>query len=436
MEYGYPSPTYQTYFWKTFGIPPPFKSHEAQQAYKDNSYFFTAVNIIANEVARTDFTLVKPGKKGQKKEIEDHQALTTLRNPQENGRILSGYQLKFMLAQYLLINGENLWGMDGRIGKTGAPTILLQLNPAWMYEKLNEFNIPDKYIYRFMNSPDGTWEFDAKDIVHFKFPDPQDWYRGMSPVQPIRNTLQTYREADVLNAARLKNMAIPAGVLMTDQSPPDKEREKLQNSWQQRYGGPENAGKTPILPNGFKWQQTQLTNHDLQFMEGKNLSRDEILTNFRVGLELFGKTESKTRANAEASIFVFTRFTVLPLLEMIADSLTYHYLPNFPGTEGLVFEFDDPVPENEENKRDTAKILFENGAITPNEIREMFGLDPLNISGMDVPYTTIQTIPLSQDESLTQSEEAGGKPAAKPKPGKDEEPKDGKEKPKEPPPKG
>src|SRR4051812_4068913 len=83
---------------------------------------------------------------------------------------------------------------------------------------------------------------------------------------------------------------------------------------------------------------------------------------------------------------------------MIADSLTYHYLrPNFADAEDLEFVFDDPVPENEENKRATAEMLFKTGAITPDEIRGMFGLDPLNLPGTQVPYTTVQSIPLALD---------------------------------------
>jgi phage portal protein BeeE len=159
---------------------------------------------------------------------------------------------------------------------------------------------------------------------------------------------------------------------------------------------------------GLSFKATQQTNHDLEFIEGKKLTRDEILINFRIGLEMFGKTESKTRANAEASIFVFTRFVVLPFLENITDVLTNHYLREFPGTEDMEFTFDDPVPQNDENKRAIAETLFKTGAITPDEIRQMFNLDPLNLPGTKVPYTTIQSIPLSEDAA----------PAAQEKPGK------------------
>src|SRR5205814_590055 len=185
---------------------------------------------------------------------------------------------------------------------------------------------------------------------------------------------------------RLKNKAVPGGSLETDKNPSDQERRKLLEQFRQTYGGADNAGKTVMLPNGFKFNPMEMSNQEMQFIEGKNLTRDEILANFRVGIDLFGKTESKTRANADASIFVFTRFTVLPVLELIADTLNNDYLPSFPKTDGMEFIFDDPVPENEENKRATAERLFGGGALTPNELRQMFKLEELDLPGMDLTY--------------------------------------------------
>src|SRR5437868_14798530 len=116
----------------------------------------------------------------------------------------------------------------------------------------------------------------------------------------------------------------------------------------------------------------------MQFKEGKDTARDEILANYGIGLEIMGRTESQTRANAEAAIFVFQRFGVLPYMELFVDALNNDYLPAFPGTDNLEFVFDDPVPANLEDKRATAQTLAGGGAITPNEQRKMFGLEPID----------------------------------------------------------
>jgi phage portal protein BeeE len=135
----------------------------------------------------------------------------------------------------------------------------------------------------------------------------------------------------------------------------------------------------------------------MQFVEGKHLNSEEILANYRGGPEMLGKTESQTRANAEAAIFVFIRFGILPFLELFADVLTNDYLPAFPGTDGLEFGFPDPVPENMEEKRANAKALFDIGALTPDEARKDFGREPLGLPGMDTPYLPISVSPVGED---------------------------------------
>src|SRR5207302_622075 len=98
-------------------------------------------------------------------------------------------------------------------------------------------------------------------------------------------------------------------------------------------------------------KSVQQTNQEMQFIEGKQMNQEDIRTNYRVGPEMLGKTDSQTRANAEAAIFVFAKYGILPFVSMFADTLTNDYLPAYPGTDGLDYGFPDPVPENMEEKR-------------------------------------------------------------------------------------
>src|SRR5437588_3657857 len=74
-DYGYLPPSMQTVFQREYGLPPTFKTEESQQAYADNPWLYSAVNVIAHEVARTNFRLITRNKKGEEKPVESHQAL-------------------------------------------------------------------------------------------------------------------------------------------------------------------------------------------------------------------------------------------------------------------------------------------------------------------------------------------------------------------------
>ncbi|MDP9121665.1 MAG: phage portal protein, partial [Acidobacteriota bacterium] len=130
------------------------------------------------------------------------------------------------------------------------------------------------------------------------------------------------------------------------------------------------------------------------FIESTNLHRDEILANYGVGPEIMGQTDNQTRANAEASIFVFMRFGVLPFLEKFVDTLNGHYLPAFQATDNMEFAYDDPVPENRDEKRLDAQALFSIGAASPNELRKSFGLEPIDNPAMDEMYLDMTKMPI------------------------------------------
>lgn len=417
--------------FQAHGMPALWKPEQSLSAYHDNVYLYRSVLTVAMEVAGVEFKLKKASKSGKDDEIEyveSHQALETLWRPQpiKGGKSMLTYMdLLLVLTMRLMLNGEEFWVLDKRLPtKYGrAPTEIQPALPQYMDTVLSLKGEIVEYVYRL---PERELRFEPMDVVHFKLPNPMNLYRGQSPVQPIRNSLDAYRRADEMNASRYKNSAVPAGTLETQQTNvSDEQRKKIMDSWRQQYGGPENSGKVAMLPNGYTYKSIQQTNQDLQFVESKNLTRDEILTAYGVGLEIFGKTESQTRANAEASIFVFQRFGVLPFVRKIADTLNNDYLPAFSGTEGLEFCFDDPVPANMEEKRLNVETAFKLGAATPNEVRKQMGLEPLDLPGMDVPYLDMGKVAVDAVGLLPED--------VPPEDVEDEEPE---EEPKESPPKG
>jgi HK97 family phage portal protein len=219
-------------------------------------------------------------------------------------------------------------------------------------------------------------------------------------VQALRYAIDTHLEAERRNRAMLLNNAVPGGVITTEQILNEQQINMYRSQWNELYKGSENANKVAIMPKGMGFQSVQQSNQEMQFIEGMHLNRDEILANFGVGLEILGKTESQTRANADTAVYVFMRFGVLPFIEKFVDTLNNDYLPAFPGTEDLEFVFDDPVPENTEEKRLNATTLFAIGAVTPNEVRKQFGLEPLPDEGMDVPYMDFNKMPVGGSPPL------------------------------------
>lgn len=377
------------------GMAPLYKPEESLKAYGDNPWLGGAVDKIAREIARTKFHLQIENNKGEIEVIRNHEALDTLKKPQptKTGKsLLSGMQLQLVTGYHLCLAGEAFWLLDKRRTINGAPKLIDILQPQYVHQRIENGELIE-YVYRL---PDREIHLRGEDVVHFKIPDPEKPQRGHAPTKSIRYALDTHQEADKLNLKKIQNGAVPGGTIESDQAVPESERRKILSEWKAVHAGASNVGKTAMLPWGLGFKKTEESNADMQYTQGKETNRMEILARYGVGPEILGMTDSQTRANAEAAIFVFMKFGASFFIELVADTLTNDYLSAFPGTEGMTFSFPDPVPENMEEKRLNAQTLFNIGAATPNELRKDFGMEALDLEGMDSPYIDFGKSPIGE----------------------------------------
>jgi len=73
-------------------------------------------------------------------------------------------------------------------------------------------NFVEGYIYRVPGSGKEI-TFDADEIIHFKYPNPLNPYRGLSPVKAAEIAIASDREAAKWNWNFFRNSATPRGVL-------------------------------------------------------------------------------------------------------------------------------------------------------------------------------------------------------------------------------
>lgn len=90
-----------------------------------------------------------------------------------------------------------------------------------------------------------------------------------------------------------------------------------------------------------------------------------------------GKISAQGNSNAEATDYVFSKRTIKPKMTRLVEQLNEFLLPMFPDGENLLLGFEDPVPEDMENKLKLYDNGLKNKWLTPNEVREMQNLEPL-----------------------------------------------------------
>ena len=112
---------------------------------------------------------------------------------------------------------------------------------------------------------------------------------------------------------------------------------------------------------------------------------EEICAAFQVNKFMFGMAESINRATAQEVTLQFTSGVIEPIMNYFDDVLTQHLAMEFG--KNLCIEHDNTSPRDQDGEMDWYKAMTETGAITPNEIRELEGMDLLENTEMNIPIS-------------------------------------------------
>jgi len=356
---------------------PPEKDSKAQiEAYQ--SWVYACATIRAQKLATISLFLNKKQPNGEMQEIEKHEVLDLLYSVNQ---FCTFYDLIELTSLYLDLAGEAFWWLlRDSSGK------IVQIYPYLAPNQMDIATSSTEFIKGYVYNVPGTTQkipFEIKDIIHFKYANPLNPYRGLSPVKAADLAISSDREASIYNWRFFKNSAVPAGVLMTEKILDDNTYQRIKAQWDSAHKGTNNAFRVAILEAGTKYENMGLGQKELEFLEGRKLNRDEILSMFRVPKSMIGLTEDVNRANAEATIAMFQEHVIMPNMRKLVSYLNEFLLkPNYE--EGLFFDFDNPTQGNQEMELAYYQNGLANGWLSPNEIRQWEGLDP--IDGGDSVY--------------------------------------------------
>ena len=353
-----------------------------------NGWVYACVRSIGEEIAKQRFRLFQVNKDGVHEEIFDHEILDLLEgvNPYQ-----TGYDLKYLTAAHLELTGNTYWLLDGVKSETDKPKAIFLLSPK--YTSPIPAKLPD-FIKGYKYSINGeTQTFKPYEILHFKYPDPNDPYQGIGTVQAIMDWVQTDNFANDVNLNYFRNGARLGGVLSSENAITDAQMKVLRASFENLYKGAGNAYRVAVLPKGVKYDEASSTPKDMDFANMQSVMRDKILSGFRVPKTILGSSESETnRATAETANYVFAARTIKPKMELIVQQLNEFLVPRFG--DNLYLDFTDPVPEDRAQRIEEMKAATgQQAVISVNEAREeYFGLD--GVDKGDSVMTDFSKVPL------------------------------------------
>lgn len=367
----------------------------AYRAYGSVGTLFAIVSQITNAVASTEWHLYRKTSlrdKTKRQEVLTHPFLTMWDQPNP---FYTGRLFRETVQQHMDLVGEGAF-VFYFVGN--LPVEMWPVRP----DRLHPVKHPTKYLTGYMYvGPDGEEvPLETRQVVHIRYPNPSDPYRGMGPVQTVLNDIDAAVYSAQWNRNFFINGARPSGVIKVDYRMSDNEWIAFTNRWRNQHQGVANAHRVAVLENA-EWVDTNFTMADMQFVELRNLPRELIREAFAFPKPMLGTVDDVNRANSDAAKEIMAENITSPRLARWRDVINVQILPLYATGANLTMDFDNPVPVNreaEDRARDSktkGAVALRNAGWNPDDVLE----------AMELPYMRYDNDRVTNAPAPAQTEE-------------------------------
>jgi len=218
-----------------------------------------------------------------------------------------------------------------------------------------------------------TEVFQPEEVLHFKSMS-LDGIIGLSPISYQGYLLGgAIEQRDHANNV-FANGSTPRGVLMVDGTLSDDAYQNLRESWESAHGGTKNANRVALLEAGVKFAPISMSPGDVQLIETRKMSREEICGMFRVPPHMVADLSRATFSNISEQNLEFYRSAISPYLNAFETRMNFQLLGD--STREFRFDVSNLIRGDFAGEVESYKKLLEIGVMSPNEVRARLDMNP------------------------------------------------------------
>ena len=250
--------------------------------------------------------------------------------------------------------------------RVGMPLELRNLNPLSIKHLPND---DGTMLYQIGNN---NKELFGRDVIR-----QIDWlrlpgqWRGISPIDAMRNIIGTDISINRYLAAFYGDGATPSSVLETEQQMTPDQAQVLRDTWTDMHY---KTRKPAVLSGGLKWKPINASASDMDTMAHRESIVRDIARAYRIPLHLINGTggDSQTYQNVESAGINFVRHTLLPYMRRIEGAISEMLPPDL----SVRFNADEYMRADLSTRVRASQIQISSGMLTPNEARHIEGREP------------------------------------------------------------
>ncbi len=235
-----------------------------------NPAMYRACSLISNSIGMLPLSLIHKDTKKRASEHSLHRVLHRRPNGWQSAfdfRALMQLRALVFKDAFALI----VWSKDIRTNRTKVAQ-MVPLDPRRMDVK---FHDNWTVTYEYQPKSGARIVYQAKDIFHLRGLS-LDGIHGISLVEQAREAISLALSAELAAGRIFKNGAFIDGALSTPNELSEEAFARLKSSWEERFSGAANAGKTPLLEGGTEYKTYGSTAKDAQMNELRKLQVEEI----------------------------------------------------------------------------------------------------------------------------------------------------------------
>jgi len=377
-------------------------SNNITKPYTQHNVIFTAINRIAKTASGIPLVFVD----GNGAPVEDYELYNLFH---DSATLTEG------ISTFLNLKGESFiyhpQSTGQQVGIKTLPSFLQLIAPSLLKEIVDGSGVLIGWRYN-----DKT-NLGLEEITQIKNYHPYNLYRGCSPIEASKLTLDADYSAQLFNRDFFNNSCQPDSIIMLDKEA-EYDPEAMKILKKQILANHQGAGKQHlplILQGGSEWKTLSVSQKDMDFLETRKFLRSDLLAlfgvpNFVAGYDL----DTINRATADAAYRLFYTSNIMPLLHKVEFTINNTILKSHKNKIKFDFSEIDCLKRSMSERVADADKLMKIG-FSRDEVNKRFNLGfddnvdnnryyPMNlISSDDMGYSEPEKAPEKKTTKSTKS---------------------------------
>ncbi len=353
------------------------------EGYEKNTWAYVAIKTIATNASTCDWYVARDNER-----VLDHPLNKVLEFP--NPHMPKKLFFELIITWLQLSGSAPILKVQDGSGKTGE---LWLLSPDKVVPIISKTHGVDGY--RLLEQGGSTGHiYDPEEIIYIVYSNPSNPYDGIAPLKVAAKAVDTDVELQDLGKATAQSMGTSNGIITFESEDDSLDGEQLRDMREQlisTFQQNRRTGVPNLLGHSLKYTKMGQSQDEMQFLEMRKFSRDEILAAFGMLPQLLGADGSIKYDNFMSGQRIMWANKVIPDLTLIKTFFNHSFRGELEEGEVIVFDT-SRIQALRKDEKETSEIVekYWKTGIPMQQLNAKFELGLTEYEGWSLPFNGTQ----------------------------------------------